>query len=79
MPDIGTAVEQITVLKWLKQEGQPVKRGEPLCEIQTDKAAMELESVAQGVLLKRAVAENTEVTVGDVIAYVGEPGEQAPP
>jgi len=78
MPDIGTAVEQITVLKWLKQEGQPVKRGEPLCEIQTDKAAMELESVAQGVLLKQVVAENTEVTVGDVIAYVGEYGESVP-
>jgi pyruvate/2-oxoglutarate dehydrogenase complex dihydrolipoamide acyltransferase (E2) component len=77
MPDIGTTVEQVTILKWLKKEGQAVKRGEALCEIQTDKAVTELESVAQGVLLKQVAAENTDVTVGDVIAYVGAPGECA--
>jgi len=76
MPDLGTTVEQITVLKWLKKEGEAVKRGDPLCEIQTDKAVMELESVAQGVLLKQVVVENTDVEVGEVIAYVGQAGEQ---
>jgi len=76
VPDIGTTVDQMTILKWLIKEGQPVKRGEGLCEIQTDKAVTELESVAQGVLLKQTVVENTEVTVGDVIAYVGEPDER---
>jgi pyruvate/2-oxoglutarate dehydrogenase complex dihydrolipoamide acyltransferase (E2) component len=78
MPDLGTTVEQITVLKWLKKEGEAVKRGDPLCEIQTDKAVTELESVAQGVLLKQIVAENTDVAVGDVIAYIGTVGEAAP-
>ena len=78
MPDIGTTVEQITVLKWLKKEGEAVKRGDPLCEIQTDKAATELESAAQGILLKQVVAENTDVAVGDVIAYIGQAGEQIP-
>ena len=78
MPDIGATVEQITILKWLKKEGQAIKRGEPLCEIQTDKAVTELESVAQGILLKQVVAENTDVAVGDVIAYVGAPDECAP-
>ena len=78
MPDLGTNVEQITVLKWLKKEGEAVKRGDMLCEIQTDKAATELESVAQGVLLKQVVAENTDVAVGDVIAYIGQPGEKIP-
>jgi pyruvate dehydrogenase E2 component (dihydrolipoamide acetyltransferase) len=78
MPDIGTTVEQITVLKWLKKEGEAVKRGEPLCEIQTDKAVTELESFSQGILLKQVVAENTDVAIGDVIAYVGQAGEKIP-
>ena len=78
MPDLGTTVEQITVLKWLKKEGEAVKRGEPLCEIQTDKAVTELESFSQGILLKQVVAENIDVAVGDVIAYIGQPGEKIP-
>ena len=76
MPDLGTTVEQLTLIKWLKKEGDEVKRGDPLCEVQTDKAVVELESVAQGVLLRRVVAEDSEVTVGDVIAYVGQSKER---
>ena len=78
MPDMGTTVDYITVIKWLKQEGDMVKRGDILCEVQTDKAVTELESAAQGVLLRQVVAEDTDVKVGDVIAYVGEPGEKIP-
>lgn len=78
MPDLGTTVDSILLLKWLKQEGDQVKRGEFLCEVQTDKANTELESVAKGVLLKQVVAEDTEVLVGTVIAYIGEPGESVP-
>ena len=78
MPDLGTTVETVILLKWLKQEGDEVKRGEPLCEVQTDKANTELESVAKGVLLKQVIAEDTEIPVGTVIAYIGEPGESAP-
>ena len=78
MPDLGTNVEQVTVLKWLKKEGEAVKRGDSLCEIQTDKAVTELESFSQGILLKQVVAENTDVAVGDVIAYVGQAGENIP-
>ena len=75
MPDLGTTVETVVLLKWLKQEGDEVKRGELLCEVQTDKATTELESVAQGTLLKQLVEEDTEVNVGTVIAYIGEPNE----
>ncbi len=78
MPDLGTTVDSILLLKWLKQEGDQVKRGEFLCEVQTDKATTELESVAKGVLLKQVVAEDTEILVGTVIAYIGEPGESVP-
>ena len=75
MPDLGTTVDTVTLIKWLKQEGEQVKRGEALCEVETDKATTELESVAQGTLLKQVIAEGTEITVGTVIAYVGDPGE----
>ena len=78
MPDLGTTVETVVLLKWLKQQGDEVKRGELLCEVQTDKANTELESVAKGILLKQVVAEDTEISVGTVIAYIGEPGESVP-
>ena len=78
IPDIGTNDDTVVVLKWLKKEGDIVKRGDPLCEVQTDKATIELESVAQGILLKYLVAEETEVNVGTVIAYIGEQGEVIP-
>ncbi len=78
IPDISTTAETVVLLKWLKQQGEQVKRGEPLCEIETDKANTELESVAQGTLLKQVIAEETEIAIGTVIAYVGEPGESIP-
>ena len=78
MPDLGTTVETVVLLKWLKQPGEEVKRGDLLCEVETDKATTELESVTKGVLLKQVVGEDTEIAVGTVIAYVGEPGESVP-
>jgi len=78
IPDISTTADTVVLLKWLKQEGEQVNRGEPLCEVETDKANTELESVAEGTLLKQVVAEATEITVGTVIAYIGKPGEPIP-
>ena len=78
MPDLGTTVETILLIKWLKQEGEEIKMGEPLCEVQTDKATTELESVASGVLLKQLIAGDTEVSVGTTIAYIGDAGESIP-
>jgi len=78
MPDLGTNVDTVVLLKWLKKEGDTVKMGEPLCEVQTDKANMELESVTSGTLLKQIIEEDCEVSVGTVIAYVGESGETIP-
>ena len=75
IPDISTTAETVVLLKWLKQEGEQVKRGEALCKVETDKANTELESVAEGTLLKQIIAEGTEISVGTVIAYVGNPGE----
>ena len=75
VPDLGTNEDTVVLLKWLKSPGDPVKRGDLLCEIQTDKATTELESVAQGTLLKQLVEEDTEVSFGTVIAHIGEPDE----
>jgi len=78
MPDLGTAVDHVRLVSWLKKEGEHVKRGEPLCEVETDKAASELESVAEGVLLKQLVRADTEIDQGTIIAYIGELGEAIP-
>ena len=76
MPDLGTTEDTVVLLKWVKQVGDEVKRGEPLCEVQTDKSNTELESVAKGVLLKQVIEEGAEVSAGTVIAYIGQAGEQ---
>jgi len=78
VPDLGVNVDTVVLLKWLKNPGETVKRGEPLCEVETDKATTEIESVAQGTLLRQVVNADTEVNVGSVIAYIGEAGEDAP-
>ncbi len=78
MPDLGTTVEVVTLVAWLKQVGEPVKRGEALCEVETDKATDQLESVAAGVLLRHVVPAKSEVRSGTVIAYIGSPGEVIP-
>ena len=79
IPDIGTTVDEIRLVRWLKKVGDPVKRGESLCEVETDKAVSELESIAQGVLLKIVAAEDTKVEQGTVVAYVGVAGELISP
>src|SRR5437660_7819539 len=75
LPRLGQGMEAGTIVKWLKAEGEPVKKGEPLYELDTDKVTQEVEADASGVLLKIAVAEG-EVEVGRTIAVIGEQGEQ---
>ena len=78
VPDLGVNVDKVLLLRWLKNPGEAVQRGDALCEVETDKATTEIESIAQGTLLKQLVGADTEVDVGAVIAYVGEPGENVP-
>ena len=79
MPKLGNSVESSLILKWRKQPGDHVKVGEVLCEIETDKATMEVESPSEGVLLEQLFAEGDEVAVLTVIAQVGVPGETVAP
>ena len=78
MPRQGQSVEACTIVRWLKQPGENVGSGEVLCEIETDKAAFEVESTASGTLLAQFVPEGEEVPVLTPIAAVGEPGEEVP-
>jgi pyruvate dehydrogenase E2 component (dihydrolipoamide acetyltransferase) len=70
-------MEEGTILKWIVEEGGEVKRGEPLCEIETDKANMTYDADTDGVLLEILVQEGETVALGEVIAKVGEPGEES--
>jgi len=78
MPAMGVTMEAGTVLKWLKQVGESVRREEPLMEIQTDKVSLEITSDYDGHLLAIVVPEGREVKVGTVLAYVGQAGEAVP-
>ena len=74
LPRLGQGMESGTIVKWLKSEGEEVKKGEPLYELDTDKVTQEVEAEASGVLIKIAVPEG-EVEVGRTIAFIGEAGE----
>jgi pyruvate dehydrogenase E2 component (dihydrolipoamide acetyltransferase) len=77
LPRLGQGMESGVVVRWLKQEGDSVEKGEPLYELDTDKVTQEVEADASGVLLKIAVQEG-EVPVGQTIAVIGEQGEEVP-
>ena len=76
MPQLGLTMEEGTVERWLKAEGDTVKAGEPLLEITTDKLTNEVEAEADGVLLKIVAQEGTDVPVQGLLGYIGQPGEQ---
>lgn len=78
MPKPGQMTEECTITRWYKAEGDPVRRGDALFEIETDKATMDVEAFDEGVLLRRLVAEGDTVPVNTVCAYIGEPGEAVP-
>ncbi len=78
MPALGMAQETGKVVRWLKGEGEIVRKGEPLLEIETDKVTVEIEAPADGTLQQVTAAEGAEVPVGVVIALVVGAGEQSP-
>ena len=79
MPQMGYDMQEGTVVRWLKAEGSNVDLGEPVAEIETDKAVVEFESYASGVLQRILVAEGSTVPVGETIALVGEAAASPPP
>jgi len=75
---INLTMQSGRILRWLKKEGDPVERDEPLLEVETDKAVNTVESFHSGYLRKILVAEGEEVPVNTLIAYIGDPGDEVP-
>ncbi|MCH8108827.1 MAG: 2-oxo acid dehydrogenase subunit E2 [Chloroflexi bacterium] len=75
MPQMGYDMQEGTIVRWLKSEGAEVQLGEAIAEIETDKAVVEFESYAEGLLQKILVAEGSTVPVGQAIAIIGAEGE----
>ncbi len=78
MPKFNQATEVSTVVRWLKEEGDLVRKGDVLCEIETEKAVMEVESFFDGSLLKIWVNAGETVAVQAPIGLIGQPGEAIP-
>jgi len=75
MPQAGQDLETGLVKHWLKAEGDPVAKGEPIVQIETEKVNLDVEAPATGVLLRIVVADETETAIFSTIAIIGEPGE----
>src|ERR671938_1782523 len=75
MPKLSPTMEEGQLARWLKNEGDKVSVGEPLAEIDTDKATMEAQALASGVLRKILAQAGETIPLGQVIAIIGEPDE----
>src|SRR5919107_5432627 len=75
MPKLSPTMEEGQVSRWLKKEGDKVSMGEPIAEIDTDKATMEMQALSEGVLRKVLVQEGESAPLGQPIAIIGEPDE----
>ena len=78
MPSMGADMTEGTIVKWLKQEGDKVLKGDKLAEIETDKTVVEMESYNEGFLRKITAEEGSKVQVGKIIGYVGDMDEEIP-
>lgn len=78
MPALEMAQETGKLLSWRKKEGEPVRKGEPLLEVETDKAVVEIEAAADGILAGVKAREGAVVPVGQTIAWLVQPGEKPP-
>ena len=78
MPQLGLTMEEGTLSKWLKHEGDTVKAGEVVAEITTDKLTNELTSEQDGVVLKLVAQEGDDIPVKGTLAWIGQAGEAVP-
>ena len=76
MPPLGQTSDELRIVAWRKREGDAVAVGEPLLEVETDKATLEVEAAIAGTVLRIVHGEGQTVQAGAVIAYVGAPGEE---
>lgn len=70
MPPLGDTTDEVRLVRWLKREGEPVRKGEPLFEVETDKATLEVEALASGTLGEISVGDDTPTQVGAVVGWI---------
>jgi pyruvate dehydrogenase E2 component (dihydrolipoamide acetyltransferase) len=75
MPGLSQTTSEVKLIEWLVKVGDVVKKGDPLCRVETDKVSMDVESFESGTVLKLYVASDSFVEAGDLIALIGEKGE----
>lgn len=75
MPQAGQDLETGIVRHWHKAEGDPVAKGEPIVQIETEKVNLDVEAPAAGFLLRIVVPDDTETAIFSTIAIIGQPGE----
>jgi pyruvate dehydrogenase E2 component (dihydrolipoamide acetyltransferase) len=75
IPNTGGKETSGTIGMWFKGEGEPVKEGEPLCTIETEKASVEIEAPCSGILRRIIAPRDAVVSVGECIAIIGDPDE----
>src|ERR671933_1013553 len=78
MPKMGDAMEEGTLVKWLKSEGDEVSEGDAIAEIETDKVTLELEAENAGTLAQLIADEGQDIPVGEAIAFIQGEGEEVP-
>jgi pyruvate dehydrogenase E2 component (dihydrolipoamide acetyltransferase) len=72
MPNLGYDMERGTIAAWTKQVGDRVTRGEPIADIETDKATIEMEALANGTLVEIVHPAGTELSVGEVMGFIDD-------
>ncbi len=75
MPPLSQTTDSVMLIEWLVKEGDTIKKGDPICKVETDKVTMEVESFASGTILKIIGQAGKDITVDSVIAMIGKPGE----
>ncbi len=78
MPPLGATSDELQIVQWLKEVGSAVEQGEPLLEVETDKATLEVEAAVAGTLLTVLHGPGETVSTGELLAYIGAPGEEVP-
>ena len=78
MPALGQTTDELRIIAWLKKEGDPVEQGEPLFEVETDKAKLEVEAFSSGIVRKIVHQADEVVEVGTLVAYIGKAEDELP-
>ncbi len=78
MPKLTQSMEEGTIIRWCKKEGQAVKKGEVLLQVETDKAVVDVEATSEGIFRKMLVLEGNTAPVSTLLGYIADPEDSSP-